>query len=95
MLFEQEHFGKRISVQLSDILLAHTSEKDVAAAAENAGISHSIVDKVKRRKNSLTKDNSEAITELCRIAFRNATQKKEDASKAVRDLRPLIEKIPA
>lgn len=92
MLFEQEHYGKPISEQLSDYLKTNTTNNDIAIISEQTGVSMSTIKYVMYRTNSLTEANSGAIVEMVRKAIYNCKSKIEESMKAKTFLEDQMEK---
>lgn len=95
MLFENEHFGKPISVQLSEHLKANISKNDLADVATKTDVSISTVRDVMYRNNGLTENNSTAIVELVKIAIANCHNMIGETRRAKSFLEKLIEKAEA
>lgn len=95
MLFEQEHFGKPISVQLSEYLKANISKNDLADVATKTDVSISTVRDVMYRNNGLTENNSTAIVELVKIAIANCNNMIGETRRAKSFLEKLMEKAEA
>ncbi|MDM1396093.1 hypothetical protein [Myroides odoratimimus] len=90
MLFDEEHYGKLISSQLSDYLKEWTTMHDRIDIAEEHNISKSLLEAVMRRERSLTKSNSIGIIDLARKAVHNCTHKIERAKKVKKQLDYLL-----
>jgi hypothetical protein len=71
MLFEQKHFGKPISEELSVFIREYTDNSDRANASVLTGVGTSTIRDVSYRTNSLTKENSKGILQLLKIATKN------------------------
>jgi len=72
MLFEPEHYGHRLSQELSDHITSHTGKNDrfeVVGKLEN--ISESTLRQVVYRQISLTEKNALAVIELMKLAHQN------------------------
>lgn len=89
-IFELTHYGKPISKELSELVLKRITDDDIADASVKTDVSLSTIDKVIRRKGSLTKRNAPGIIELCSIAFRNAKQAQMDAEYDSRQLKEVV-----
>lgn len=82
MLFEPEHFGQPISIELSEYLKEYTDGNDRANVSTKTGVGTSTIRDVVNRYNSLTESNSQAILELMKVAVLNCTNKLSRAKKA-------------
>lgn len=88
-IFDLSHYGKPISSELSELVLKRITDNDIADASVATNVSLSTIDKVIRRKGSLTKRNAPGIIELCRLAFRNAKQAEINASHDAKQLKQI------
>lgn len=95
MLFNEENYGKPISLQLSDYLREFTGDKDRALVCEkdfiNAqgdkyNVSLSTLKYVVLRTNNLTEANSKAVVELMKIAVKNCTNKVAYYKQGIKEL---------
>ncbi len=80
-LFEEKDFGQPISEELSNYLRQYTGNKDRANVSRKTGMGVSTIRDVAFRTNSLTKINSNAITELAKEAVMNSVGSIESAAK--------------
>ena len=76
MMFEEKHYGKRISEKLKDTLKRNINKWDMGDVAEAEGVSMSLVRDVAYRVIPLSERSAPAIIQLARRAFINATQKR-------------------
>lgn len=82
MLFEEHHYGKRISEQLSEYLKEFTDVNDRADVAERMNVSSSIIRDVVYRTRTITDKNKDAIIELMRVAIKNCMSRMASAKSA-------------
>lgn len=90
MLFEEDHYGKLISNELSEYLKEWTTSHDRIEVAEQSDLSKSLIESVMRRDRSLTKSNSIGIVNLMRKAIHNCTHKIQRAEKVKKQLDYLL-----
>lgn len=69
------NFNKLISTELSEYLIRYTKQNDLLEVADKTGVSFSTIDNVRRQRAVLKPSNSEAMTELTRLAIRNYTHR--------------------
>ncbi len=81
-LFEEHHFGKPISEELSRYITKHTSTNDRADVARHTGVGTSTIRDTCYGASSVSKRNSVAIIEMMRKAVYNCTHKINTAMKA-------------
>ena len=89
-LFEQQHFGKRISEKLSKYIRAYTGKNDFADVAERMGVSASTIRDVCHRYNTLTENSAPAIIEMMRIAIQNCNSRIKNAEVAKTELENIL-----
>jgi len=89
-LFDKEHFGKPISVELSDYLRTYTDSQDWANASIATNVSTSTIRDVIYRKNSVTENNSGAIIQLMRTAIKNCEQNIVKSTEAKEELETML-----
>jgi len=82
MLFEEHHYGKRISEKLSEYLKEFTDVNDRADVAEKMEVSSSIIRDVVYRTRTITANNKDAIVELMRVAIKNCMSRMASAKTA-------------
>lgn len=75
MLFEDKHFGKPISEELSQYLMKWTTIKNRSSVFEKTGISVSLLSDVIARRRNITRNNSIGILQLMEIAVQNCNNK--------------------
>lgn len=76
MLFNKEHFGKRISDELSQILRKNTNQYDRMECATANDISESSLRQIVYRMHSLSYNNHQAVIDLMRKALSNIRENK-------------------
>ena len=77
MLFE---IGTRVSEELSKILRRNTTTADRVIISEAEGLSESIIKSVMFRQNPVTERNRLAMISLARLAFKNASDIRNQAT---------------
>ena len=83
MLFEEKHFGKVISEELSKKIRAHTGVDDRFIASAITDVSESLVRQVIFRRAVLTEKNSIAVIEMLRLALENSRKKISTARESI------------
>lgn len=81
-LFEEHHFGKPISQELSRYITKHTSKNDRADVSRLTGVGTSTIRDTCYGASSVSKRNSVAIIEMMRKAVYNCTHKINSALQA-------------
>ncbi len=90
MLFEPKHFGKPISVELSDYLRQWTTKEDLLQVFETTQVSVKRLQAIMYRKRKLTSANAEGVIRLMELAIRNCTHKIQYAKKSERVLKSML-----
>ncbi|RMZ60035.1 hypothetical protein D1632_10615 [Chryseobacterium nematophagum] len=85
-----EH-SKTISVEVSDLLKAFTTARDIADVNAETGVSVSTLNYVKRRAGNVSLDNEKGMLKLIERAYKNAETKRVEALRCKKEMKLILE----